>query len=287
MIQRNLMIDIIKFIATVGVVLIHISSATGDILFHSTLLKFAHYGFRFAVPFFILCSGYYIVDYKSTIEKFVYLYVLYNIVFLIPNYIAINMAVYIKYIGWYFIAMLWILVLLSPQKKKLTSVLFVVSILYNIMFGNFLESSLMLFSFKRNNALTYLWIFILGTYLKNINWKKFSKKLGVISILIGVFGMLFNGFVLLQDQYMLYSSCIAISLMIGALIVDKTTHYNIERFLLSIFLYHGLFIPFTTKIDTTKIMGLGLSLVLVIALSLLVGVVIKKLELLLKKELLT
>ncbi len=245
--KRNSAIDILKIISATGVVFIHASCYKMETLPLVGVSLFANYIFRFAVPFFFICSGYYVTDNKKGLYSVAKLYAIYLLLYKMCSFVyVVNGEVGITSIAWYFEAYLIILILTFSKNKNWNTIIFTSSIMFNIATGH--TPIPIDIPFKENGFLTYLWLFQLGQIFKykKINLYKLERYLLLgCTILMSIA----NGLILHVDQFYMYNMLLAIILFVSCINMNIKLRINIANISTDIFLFHtffvGLKIPFS------------------------------------------
>ncbi len=239
--QRNSTVDLIKLFSAFAVIAIHLSVILGQ------EDSFLFTGFRFAVPFFILTTGYYTKNKDNTINRFMKHYVFLVIIYLFPNIIFKGLFNYsVGFIRWYYPAILIMLVSLNTQNKKWIAFMFSLSIFFNVLaghvgFGIHPTGSYEQY-FTTNGAMTYLWLFVVGQYLTKVNFEDKSKILGVLIIVCSFLLSIINGLTWKLEQFMLFNHVLAITIFIGTQMATTNIKNPFPTWSFDMFIYHGIFL---------------------------------------------
>lgn len=239
---RNQSIDFFKLFAAVSVVMIHSAFFLDGELPLSGINQFGFYFGRFAVPFFFICSGYLLHNNDRALLNVTKLYIIYATMYGIVNFFYLNIFSQ-RVIGvvWYFTSYMLILVLTQKKTKNWTFFLFLISILYLILSGHtFIPYNSPLFIID-NNAINFLWLFIVSGYIKKIDYKV-STHLRIPLLIICLIVILFNGLVLHFEQYELFNMLLALILFISIKDLNITSKRDFSHFSTDIFVFHGFFL---------------------------------------------
>ncbi len=234
---RNYTIDYIKILAAFAVVMIH----TTD--FNQTLnlinLDPLNDVFRFAVPFFIISSGYFVKDNYKSLVGIVKLYTLTIVTYGLLGVFNLPRTMFIQ---WYLPAMMVILVLTNNRNKYWTSSLIFASLAFDLLTGRFLVIGPIIETSVRSNFITFLWVFILGRYIREHNIKFKSKAINILLLIIA--GLLCYLNILIEgQQYYILAKLTAVIIFIASFGFYSYLPRIFRNLSLDLFLYHWIFLP--------------------------------------------
>lgn len=265
---RNYTIDYIKILAAVGVVMIHSTAFARNIYPFEGFQLFFNGLLRFAVPFFILSSGYLVKDNMRSLVSIAKLYVLVTILYsIVDPFAREHFGQALGAIQWYLPAMMIILVLTANKSKWWSITLFVLSIGYNLALGRLGLFEPLIHSSARSNWITFLWLFLVGRHLKNTGFAIKSNIVNYMLLIVAGLLSIVNGLIE-GHQYYFFAQFIAIVFFIPALTIKTPT---LPRFMaglsMDLFVFHGLFLPlkFFFAIDTVASYLLYLSAICICA----------------------
>ncbi len=277
---RNYTIDYIKVIAAIGVVMMHTTAYAPDYYDFNQYTLFINYVLRFAVPFFILTSGYFVRDNTRALVSMTKLYVLYLVVY---KFFAIlvqtpNQLPPVQMISWYFPAMLIILVITSNRSRWWTAFLIIISLFFDAITGRlgFIEPLIQVE--VRSNALTFLWVFLLGRMFYETGFKIKSRFTCFLLLIIGAVLCLFNG-IIMRDQYVILPELTAIILFTAGLTLRMPTMPRFMRGIsMDLFIFHGVFLPLKFYFDTDSVSGYALYIIAVCLCAAITGATLRYLD---------
>lgn len=256
--MRNLSIEFAKVIAAIAVVMIHAALFFKANDINSGLIWFCSVGTAFAVPFFIFLSGFYMEEKNIKIRtnnyilQLVKLYVLVQVIITILNFISINFIgdifTFSFYTQWYFLAMITILILTINRNKYWLFSMFLFSFLFSL-FSNTLIPDLFskseIIINTHNTFISFLWVFILGSWLHKYI-QKTNKNIGIMFFVIFFIFELLNYYIFEMPQFSIIPIAAGICLFIGSynyeIMVDKNKIKILNYIYLDVFLYHVVFI---------------------------------------------
>lgn len=264
MTNRNYTIDYIKIIAAIGVVMIHTTAYALNTYPLEGLSHFFNTLPRFAVPFFIISSGYFVKDNMKSLISITKLYVFVTVMFSISDPIAKH---YFGHTGspikWYLPAMMIILVLSANKSKKWTIFLFTTSILYNLALGRLGLFEPLIVSNATSNWITFMWIFLVGRYLHDIDYKINNRVINYLLFLIGFVLSIINGLIH-GMQYYFFAQFIAIIIFVPCLGTKSPKMPPIMKGLsMDLFIFHGIFLPIKLSFEMTTVFEISVCVVII------------------------
>lgn len=311
--KRNITLEFFKLFAALAVVAIHVnlvyvindSYAIGT----STVSDIFRFATRFAVPMYILTSGYFWHNHQNqkVFSNLLKLQVFMIILFAITNF-CINIysttafnAVF--YVNWYFMAMFIIYFLTYYQNKFWLFSLLIIGVLINILNGYFFDNGMIyevlnlndntyfvnafnylssLVSVGANTAIVYMPIFILGMLFSKYKFK-LNKNilLTVILLILFIVGSYLNVTTWHLEQQSLYADLMAIILFSIAMMYPYYSANKLATNLnLDIFLYHTLVLGVVRQINLTYDINTYLIVlyVLVILFTIILRVIIRYID---------
>lgn len=235
--------------------------------------------FRFAVPFFILSSGYLVKDNMRSLIPITKLYVLVTLIYDIADPIAqTHFSQNLGFIAWYLPAMIIILVLTANKSKWWTVILFVLSISYNLALGRLGLFEPLISSSARSNWITFIWIFLFGRYLKSTGFYFKGKFFNYMLLIAALLLSIING-IIAGPQYYFFAQFIAIVFFIPALSIKTPA---IPKFMqglsMDLFIFHGLFLPLKLLFAIDSVLNYFLYLALVCFCAAVTGYLIRTLD---------
>lgn len=238
-------IDILRFIAAISVVALHINSTvyseSNEVC--GIVCESFMYGTRFAVPLFFLISGYLLYksrnqkkNLKKTIIEFLYIIVI--SVFLIGflNQIGIDISGgIIPPSGslvplWFFFVLIANKTIIIYCSKKISYLLSIFGFL--IILINFGDVS--------RSIITTYWIFYFGYFISQFEFKK-NNLLAIFLFSISLFILIGNVLVLHKGQYSILMSIAAVLLLLTALLFKEIKiKYQLGIYSINIYYFHRI-----------------------------------------------
>ncbi len=251
--QRNLSIDLVKVFASISVVFIH--TRLYGIGYEGVGTEFFQFFGRFAVPFFILCGGYYykgknLNTFNDILKKMVLFYILYYIInTIVYPLFGLEAKAYIK---WYFYSYATLLLLAKKQNFRWLVILFIISFTWILAVGDVIDQFDPLkdmdyyeeFIVRGNSAIVYLYLFITGIWLRKVTINP-NKLLGSILLAIAVIMIGLSATKFHYNQYEIYNSIVALLLLLATIQLPIYTTKNLKDYYFDIFMYHCLVLPFS------------------------------------------
>ncbi len=235
--SRNYTIDYIKIFAAFAVVMIHTTDFSRSL--NLVNLNPLNDVFRFAVPFFIISSGYFVKDNYRSLVGIAKLYALTMVIYGILGALQLprNMS-----IQWYLPAMMIILVLTNNRNKYWTAFLVFCSLSFDLVTGRFLVVGPIIETTIRSNFITFLWTFILGRYIREHNIKFKSKTINILLLLIASL-LCYMNILIEGQQYYIVAKLTGVIIFIASFGFHSYLPKILRNLSLDLFLYHWIFLP--------------------------------------------
>ncbi len=244
--NRDYRFDLLKIIAAIAVIFIHTANMLSNTITDKNIIfNFAMYGTKFAVPLFLIISGYFyygsknkVVHIKNNTILYIFMNFLFAFITFFMNILGFASFEFIT-IFWYFRTLAQLQILTLYQNK--------IYIIILLIFLLFIRTT-NIFNKNDYNVLVYGIPFLLGAIIKMIHINK-NNILSFIFLIFSITIILFNTVYFQKGQWNIINTISAFSIFMTIYLNKHNfTNKKIYKYSLSFYLFHMIFISIITYI---------------------------------------